>query len=226
MRTTRRTALFSLAALGCRREHSLLTFAAASTAEAFSAAAAAYRKEKVRFSFAASGVLARQIEAGAQPDLFLSADAESVNRLENAGLVRARRDLLRNEIVGVIGTDSKIVSMSASTRIAIGDPATVPAGRYAKEWLEREHPDATNLVTTVDVRAALAAVMNGAAAIAIVYRSDVRVHSEKVVIKFQPAVQPRIVYPLAVMTSNGDGLAKYLVEEGVKYFEERGFLRA
>src|SRR5690349_13689585 len=108
MGPTRRAALVTLGALAvsCKRDDKgLLVFAAASTSDALTDLAKLYGQH-VRFSWGASGDLARQIEAGAPADIFLSADRAKVDRLEKSGHIAARRDLLRNRLVVVVSGSS------------------------------------------------------------------------------------------------------------------------
>lgn len=230
MTTTRRSALLSIAALGCaRRPSSLLIFAAASTTAALTEVGRRYRVMP-RFSFASSGDLARQIEAGAPADLFLSADVARVDRLERLGHVRSRRDLLKNRLVVITSKESTLSTageLARVKRLALGDPSTVPAGAYAKEWLEGAAlwaAVAPRVVPTLDVRAALAAVEAGAADAAIVYRTDV---NDRVRVAFEPLEQPKIVYPLAVLTraaSDAEAFAAHAAGEGRAIFDRHGFL--
>lgn len=203
----RRSFLLTAAALGtaCRRaEHSTLCFAAASTTEALTELG---RGRNVRFSWGGSGDLARQILAGAPADLFLSADEARVDALQKAGLVSSRRDLLSNRLVVVVpkGSTAKLATaadLASLSRVAMGDPATVPAGTYGKQWLERAGvwgSVSAHVVPTLDVRAALAAVEDGAADAAIVYRTDATL-AKNARIAWEPGEQPRIVYPLAVLS--------------------------
>ena len=99
---------------------------------------------RVEASFGASGILERQIEAGAPVAIFLSASPLEVDRLAAHGLVAARRDLAQNELV--LGLSSEAVGRLRDARelmdpwvhrIALGRPSSVPAGRYAEETLER-----------------------------------------------------------------------------------------
>lgn len=226
MRTTRRKALLALSAIACSRTRpSLLVFAAASTNEALTEVGARYGK--VRSSFGSSGDLARQIEAGAPADLFLSADVAKVDRLEKGGHVRSRRELLRNRLVVITPKSSTVVDLTSVKRLAIGDPNVVPAGAYAKQWLESQNlwaSVAPKIVPTLDVRAALAAVENGAADAAIVYRTDV---TDRVRVAFEPAEQPKIVYPLAVLTrasAEAEAFAAFAAGEGRAIFQKHGFL--
>lgn len=241
MHFSRRTALLSIAALAaCKRVgEGLLVFAAASTSDAMSEIGKLYEQrhgERVRFSWGSSGDLARQIEAGAPADLFLSADRAKVDRLEQRGHVASRRDLLRNRLVVVVPRASTLLisgprDLANVKRLAIGDPASVPAGAYAKEWLEKAGAWAevsARVVPTLDVRAALAAVESGSVDAAIVYRTDALI-AKNAKVAHEPAEQPDIAYPLAVLTRARRAAADAFVAlasgaEGRAVFEKRGFI--
>ena len=245
MRPNRRAALITLGALAvsCKRADSsgLLVFAAASTSDALTELGKLYEQKHgahVRFSWGASGDLARQIEAGAPADLFLSADRAKVDRLERSGHIAARRDLLRNRLVVVAPSSSKLEikdakDLASVSRLAIGDPVSVPAGAYAREWLEKSgawEAVSSHVIPTLDVRAALAAVESGSVDAAIVYRTDARVARNAKIIH-EPAVQPDIVYPLAILTRAARDRADAFVAlatspEGRAIFEQRGFIAA
>jgi molybdate transport system substrate-binding protein len=230
MRIGRRAALVtSVAIFGCRTRSSLLCFAAASTAEALREACKGF---EVRFSFAGSGDLARQIESGARPDVFLSADEAKMDGLVAKGLVRAedRRPLLGNRLVVVTAEGVAKVETAAELvklkRIALGDPKLVPAGAYAQSWLESEgvwKELASKIIPTADVRAALASVDSGAVDAAIVYRTDLQA-AHRARLAFEPQKQPRIVYPIASLSSLGKSLVEHLASSDARaVFSRFGF---
>ena len=192
--------------------------AAISLTEALEEVAAAYARAgggPVRFNFAGSNVLARQIANGAPVDLFISADDEQMNVVEKAGAIAAgsRVDLVGNRLAVVAPKDKVELVKSRFLkappeirRVAIGDPAAVPAGRYARAYLEGQQlwtAYASRIVPTPNVRAALAAVENGAADAAVVYSTDLRASKEAVLAFLVPVDQaPRIVYPAAIVQSS------------------------
>jgi molybdate transport system substrate-binding protein len=219
--------------------------AAVSLTDALTAIAEQYGREgrgSVRFNFAASNVLARQIIAGAPVDLFVSADEAQMDAVAAAQLLLdgSRVDLLRNQLAIVVPNDRPRTMtgprdlMDASLRrIAIGDPAAVPAGVYAKAWLEKEglwpalEP---RMVPSGSVRAALAAVESGAADAGIVYRTDARVALKATVAYVLPVDRgPRIVYPGAIVrASSAQSEAKRFLEylrgaTAARIFERFGF---
>jgi molybdate transport system substrate-binding protein len=221
----------------------LLVFAAASLADVLRELGAAYEKtghDTVAFNFGASNALARQIQAGAPADVFLSADAAQMDELERAGLVARgdRRDLLSNVLVVVVpaGTTTTIsapADLKKVHRLALANPEGVPAGVYAKTYLQSLDlwgSLADKVVPTLDVRAALAAVESEEADAAIVYATDAAV-SKKVRTAFRVPREhgPRILYtlaPLARSTKPGTrGLVRFLASrDAAKVYERYGFI--
>jgi molybdate transport system substrate-binding protein len=202
--------------------------AAVSLSEALEAIAKAYAAAgggPVRFNFAGSNVLARQIVNGAPVDLFISADEEQMNVVEKAGAVRpgTRVDLLSNQLAVVAPPDRAAFvreqfanAPPAIKRLALGDPAAVPAGVYARQYLEKRglwKAYEPRVVPTTNVRAALTAVDTGAADAAIVYVTDAAVARNAAIAFVVPVEEgPRIVYPAAVMSgaSNREGAERFL----------------
>src|SRR5258708_15431062 len=151
--------------------------AAISVTDALTAVAEAYARigGTVRFNFGASNVLARQIVSGAPVDLFVSADEAQMDVVAAAGLLKSgsRVDLLRNQLAVAVPNDRprtfksiREIAEPAFKRIAIGDPAAVPAGVYAQQYLETEGlwtAVETRIVPTGSVRAAVAPVQSGPA---------------------------------------------------------------
>ena len=167
----------------------------------------------IEFNFAASNVLARQILEGAPVDVFISADEAQMDRVVSGGAAAAaaRVTLFTNQLVIVVpagpvlpGTPPESLADNAVKRVAIGDPQGVPAGVYAKTWLEhiglwrRLEP---KVVPSASVRAALVAVEAANADAGIVYRTDAR-GDAKVTIAYEVPIAdaPAIVYPGAVLT--------------------------
>jgi molybdate transport system substrate-binding protein len=185
-------------------------FAAASLGEVLAemetAFEAAYPGVDLVVSTAASSTLARQIEAGAPADVFLSASPRWTDYLAERGLLRyAARPIVGNELVVVGGPGVLRLASPRDLlrfdRVALGDEG-VPAGDYARRALRaaRVWEDVVpRIVPTRDVRAALAAVETGAAEVALVYRSDVvGAGGVQVVYEWPDALQPRIRYTIAV----------------------------
>jgi len=190
-----------------------------------------------------SDTLATQLLAGARVDLFFSADTRQMDRVVAGGRVvtKTRVDLLSNQLVVVshidrVGKVSGVTDLGSSQvrRIAIGDPDSVPAGVYAREFLESVGIwDAvrSKVVPTRNVRAALAAVEAGNADVGFVYRTDVTL-ADRVGITFVIPVDqgPQIRY-VAAVTSDAphEAAARQLLQflrsgRARRIFEEAGFI--
>jgi molybdate transport system substrate-binding protein len=167
----------------------------------------------LRYNFGASGELAKQIEAGAPIDLFLSAGERQMDDLERRGfVVRAtRRDFARNVLVAVKPPDSRLDLAKPADlldgrvrRIVVGNPKTVPAGQYAEQSLralglwERLGP---RLILAENVRQALEYVARGEVDVGFVYASDLAWRPGRVAEAFRPGedTYSPIVYPVAVV---------------------------
>jgi molybdate transport system substrate-binding protein len=168
----------------------------------------------LRFSFAASSVLARQIEAGAGADVFASADREWMQHLVRRGFVDPSEVVsafgnrlalvvpAENTAEIAIGPGFDLAAIVGSGRIAIGDPAHVPAGRYAEAALRQLNLweySKPRLARAENVRAALAMVERGEAPVGIVYRSDARLSQRvRIAALFPSETHPAILYPMAI----------------------------
>lgn len=191
-------------------------FAATSLTDVLPALAAVYARDhadRARFSFASSSTLARQIEAGASADMFIAADDEWMDYALDKGLVlpATRRVLAGNRLVliGAPGTPPvtldrtlPLASLLGGGRLAVGDPAHVPAGRYAELALGKLGLWAAvrdRLAPAESVRVALMYVARGEAPLGVVYATDVRGVSAVAVLGVFPAdSHPPIHYPGAV----------------------------
>lgn len=222
-------------------------FAAASLQNALTEAGQAYTAKTgtpVRFSFAGSSAIARQIEQGAPADLFVSADVEWMDYLADRKLIvpASRRDLLSNQLVLIAPKDSKIslkivkgfpIAKALGTgRIALADPAVVPAGKYAKASfaaLGVWDAVAPKVAAAENVRAALAYVARGETPLGVVYATDAQVEPKvRIVGVFPEATHPRIVYPAALTASShnpgGAGFLGFLQSpEAGAIFKRYGF---
>ena len=192
----------------------LLVSAAASLSEAIGAVADRYEQEqgvRILLNVAGSQMLASQIIEGAPVDVFISADVLQMERAAAAGRIDAARrvDLLSNQLVVVVPSDrTGTVAAPADLahpsirRIALGDPEAVPAGVYARRYLESQglwDRLAERIVPAGSVRAALRAVEAGTVEAGIVYRTDVRAAGGAAVAFAVPVEGgPRVVYPAAV----------------------------
>ena len=218
----------------------MTVFAAASLTDALTEIAANYERDEgvaVRLSFGASGAVARQVQAGAPADIVILADSEWMDRLGAAGRLAARRtDLLRNDLVVIApaGTPDQanpFAALAKGDRLAIGDPESVPAGAYARAWLQtsgRWDAVKDGLVFGADVRAVRAFVARGEAALGVVYRSDVVDRTDlRIVLEPPPAEQPAIVYPAAEVVGAGREAQAFLdylaTPAAAAVFRRRGF---
>ena len=230
------------------REDGLTVFAAASLTEALGDVAMAWQRDghpALRLSFAASSALARQIEQGAPADLFASADTRWMDDVARHGLVApgSRRDLLGNTLVLVVpARRAAAVSIARGFdlagllgrdgRLAVADPAHVPAGIYAAEALHRLGVWASvadRLAPAEDVRAALLLVERGEAPAGIVYATDAAVAPGVAVAGTFPAdSHAPIVYRFALTprgdTPQGRALLRFLESDTARaIFVRRGF---
>lgn len=210
---------------------SITVSAAASLTDALDKLQTEYKKP-VQFNYGSSGALRTQIESGAPADVFVSASKEHVTKLEEKGLVKESQDLLKNKLVIVGKEDLKSIDDIANLdKFAIGDPESVPAGKYAKEAL-------TNLgffdkmqdkfVLGTDVRQVLEWVKSGEVPYGIVYKTDALVAKDdvKIVYEFEPTSHKDIIYPIALLSDTPEAkeFYEYLKgDEAKKVFEEFGY---
>jgi molybdate transport system substrate-binding protein len=222
--------VFGLQALAADDGKSSITvFAAASLTNVLQDLGDEFTKDSsipVRFSFAASSALARQIENGSPADMFFSADLEWMDYLQARKLIQpaTRHDVLGNQLVLIAPTESKITlkiaphfALAATLgkgRLATGDPDSVPVGRYAREALTNLgvwDDVSTRLVRAESVRSALAFVARGEAALGIVYATDALIDKNvRVVDAFPADTHSAIIYPIALTTAAKPDAAKFL----------------
>lgn len=243
-----RTFLFTLASLlaaASLHAAQVTVFAAASLTDALKQIAADYQKDtgdKVVFNFAASGVLARQIEAGAPADIFFSADEAQMEKVAEKGLLApgSRTNLLGNSLVIVTPPDQTAISApkdltnAAVKRIALGDPKIVPAGTYARSYLEKSGcwtNVASKVIPCENVRAVLAAVESGNADAGMVYKSDaVIARKARVACEIPLAEGPLITYPAALVKGSGqpEAAARFMAclasDASARVFRKFGFV--
>ena len=212
--------------------------AAVSLSEALQEIATAFERQhgvRVTLNLAASNVLARQIAAGATTDVFISADAI---QMEVCPAVRdgpAKGRFARQSPCGAGCRRLDVQLASASdlrrpeiARIAIGDPAGVPAGAYAMRYLQAEKVwDALKpkIVTTGSVRAALAALEAGNVDAAIVYRTDARI-ARRTRAAYPSPSEPVVMYPAALLTAVPEAARFYAFLRSAAadaIFERHGF---
>ena len=200
--------------------------------------------DKVLVSYAASSALARQVEAGAPADMFVSADVDWMDYLEKRSLIQqpSRQNLLRNRLVLITPSDSAttikiapgfpLASALGRERLAMADPNSVPAGKYGKATLDAlgVWKDVQGRVASAEnVRAALLLVARGEAPFGIVYSTDAVVEPKvRIVDQFPENTHPAIVYPVALMaTSKNAAAASFLTSlnqpAARAIFEKYGF---
>ena len=238
---------FSAIAAMPAQARDVVVFAAASLKNALDEAGAAWERESGRkavMSYAASNVLARQIEAGAPADLFFSADLDWMDYAAGKGLIRpeSRANLLGNALVLIAPKGSSLSvslqpgvdlgSILGPERLAMGHAEAVPAGKYGKAALESlgawEGVKA-RVAQADNVRAALLLVSRGEAPLGIVYRTDAASDPNvRVIATFPEGSHPPIVYPVALTkdSSNPDAasfLGLLRSDKAKPFFEKQGF---
>lgn len=224
---------------------SLTISAAISLQNALQDIAALYHKAHpnvaIRLNVGASGTLQRQIEQGAPVDLFLSAAESEMDGLESKGLIlrETRKNLLTNSVVLIVPkghTNIRRLQDLAKPDvkiIAIGNPQSVPAGKYAQQVLTHfglNNKVASKLVLAKDVRAVLTYVATGNADAGIVYETDAMTTDQVTVVATAPpgSHQP-VIYPVAVLATSRDTAAAkafqdfLLGPESAAVFRKYGF---
>jgi molybdate transport system substrate-binding protein len=207
----------TLALGGPARAGPLTVFAAASLKGSLDEAVHTFEAatgNTVRVAYGASSTLARQIDAGAPAQVFISADKDWMDYVESRGLLAHHPVvLLTNSLVLVapagsvpklpIGPGFAIAAALHGGRLAVADPRAVPAGKYARAALESLgvwHEVEGRLASAENVRAALALVARGEAPLGIVYRTDAMAEAGVAVVDTFPASShPSIVYPMGVL---------------------------
>jgi len=206
-------------------------FAAASLKDALDAQAKAFEAatgNKVIVSYGASNALARQIEAGAPADIFISADLDWMDYVAQRKLIAAetRFNLLHNTLVLIapssspaslkIGPNFALAAALRSDKLAMANPDSVPAGKYGKSALDKLGVWSSvekQLARTENVRIALMLVSRGEAPFGIVYKTDALADKGvKIVDTFPPDSYPPIVYPAAVLASSTSAAARPFLE--------------
>ena len=239
-------ALGILAFTGAAAADTITVFAAASMKDALDENVKTYQaraSDRIVVSYAASSALAKQIEAGASADLFISADLDWMDYLQQRRLIRpeTRKNLLKNRLALVAPADSKIsvniapgfplARLLGDGRLAMANPDAVPAGKYGKAALEALgvwKDVQAKIASAENVRAALVLVSRGEAAFGIVYRTDAAADSKvRVVGLFPENTHPPIIYPVALTVAAkgpAEAFLKWLSEpEARAIFEKHGF---
>lgn len=207
----------------------ITVFAAASLTNVLQELGDAFTKQfsiPVKFSFAASSTLARQIENGAPADVFFSADLEWMDYLETRNLVQreSRHDVLGNRLVLIAPADSaiklkiepnfRLAAALGKGRLATGDPDSVPVGRYAQGALTKLgvwKNVADRLIRADSVRSAMAFVDRGEAPLGIVYETDALIDKKVRVVDVFPADSHLpIIYPIGLTAVAKPEAAKFV----------------
>jgi molybdate transport system substrate-binding protein len=239
-------ALLILSGIGPGLAAELHVSAAASLSDVLNTAGREYerkRGDRVVFNYGASSTLARQIDEGAPADVFISADERKMDDLAKRGRIvpASRLNIVSNTLVVIVPLHSRVRIRSAADlalpsihKLALAQTASVPAGIYARAWLEKlglwERLEA-KVVPTENVRAALAAVASENADAGIVYRTDALISKEvRVALEVSAKEGPKITYPAAVVT---DSPSKAAAERfigflqspaGIRILRQYGFL--
>jgi molybdate transport system substrate-binding protein len=222
----------------------LLVSVAASLTDAAADLEKLYQEEHSNVSFtfnpASSGKLQQQIEQGAPADVFISAAEDKMDALEEKDLIikETRKDILKNSIVLIVAKDNTTVKgfndlNNAKGKIALGEPESVPAGKYAQESLTSMNlwdQVQAKAVYAQDVRQVLAYVESGDAEAGIVYKTDAQISDKvKIAAQAEGSTHSSLVYPVAVVkASENQEAARDFVEflssdEAQAVFEKYGF---
>jgi molybdate transport system substrate-binding protein len=229
------------------RTKDVVILAAASLKNALDEASAAWTKEtgkQTKISYAASSALAKQIEAGAPADMFVSADLDWMDYLAQRNLIKpaTRSNLLGNQIVLIAPKDSKtalkiergfaLKQALGDGRLAMANIDAVPAGKYGKASLEALgvwSSVSDRVAQAENVRMALLLVSRGEAPLGIVYQTDAAADpGVKIVGTFPDDTHPPILYPIALLSTSvnpdADAFLAYLKSPAAKpIFEKQGF---
>lgn len=225
----------------------LTVSAAASLTQAFKDIAQRYEQQhpgtKVLLNFGASGALLQQMAKGAPVDVFASADQDTMDQAEQQCLVlrSGRRDFARNTLVVVVPADRPLalrtlqdLTQPAVRQIALGNPASVPVGRYSQKALAaaRLWPAVqAKAIHTQNVRQSLDYVARGEVEAGFVYGTDARVMPDKVKVAFTVPLQAPIHYPIAPVAPSAHAdearrfVAYVLSPEGQAILARYGFLK-
>ncbi|HEV8518400.1 MAG TPA: molybdate ABC transporter substrate-binding protein [Burkholderiales bacterium] len=239
--------LFLLPGMVTADAQNLVVFAAASLKEALDEAALQFQRangQKVVVSYAASPALAKQIENRAPADVFISADLDWMDYIEQRKLVRAgsRVNLLRNRLVMIAPADSHVQveikpgfllqKLLGDGKLSMADPDSVPAGKYGRAALEKLgvwRSVEGKIARADNVRAALNFVARGETPLGIVYQTDAYAEKKvRIAARFPADTHPAIIYPVAVIASSKHPAASSFVDylksaDARAIFEKYGF---
>lgn len=198
----------------------LTVSAAASLTDSFREIAAAFQQKHpsttVRLNFAASGTLLQQIARGAPVDVFASADLATMDKAQSEHLIVAaqRRNFAQNTLVLIVPTvgDANLAKLedlrqASVRRVAVGNPDSVPVGRYTKRALERAGlwaPLEEKRINAQSVRQVLDYVARGEVEAGFVYATDAAIMRDRVrVVPTVPLEEP-VTYPIAPIAAASD----------------------
>ena len=233
--------------LAAAEEVALRVYAAASLTNALDEIGQTYTGNSgqvIKFSYGSSSTLAKQIEAGASADVFFSADNDWMDYLQQHELINvaSRRSLLSNRLVLITSASSTLqlkiapgfalAATLGKERLAIGDPDSVPVGKYAKAALVKLgvwDSIVDKLVRADNVRAAMSFVDRSEVALGIVYETDVLTDNKaRIVDRFPADTHPPIVYPVALTTSAVSSANNFIAYLGsapaTAIFKKYGFI--
>ena len=202
-----------------------------------------YPNIKLTFNLGSSGSLQKQIEQGAPADVFISAGQKQMKELQDKNLIinNTCKNLAYNKLVLVGPSDTKVTSLNdlntdAVQKIAVGEPSSVPAGKYADEVLKNSKiydSISSKLVFAKDVKEVLAWSISGNADVGFVYLSDaISNKSSKIIETIPNNLHSSITYPIGVIKSTkhpdeAKNFIEFLTsEESKKIFEKYGYTMA
>jgi molybdate transport system substrate-binding protein len=226
-------------------EEELIVSAAASLTNAFGEIGKKFESAnpgvKVVFNFAASGALLQQIDKGAPVDVFASADQKTMDQAAEKNLIvpKTRKNFVSNGLVLIVPKDAKVPVKSIQdltskdvTKVSLGNPETVPAGRYAKEAITNEglwDVLSPKFILGNNVRQVLDYVSRGEVDAGFVFSSDTVAAKDKVQVAAKTEKHQPILYPIAVIAAAqkkdlaGRFIDFVLADEGQKVLAEYGF---
>ncbi len=228
--------VFSLLAAPAGAEQRVTVFAAASLGDVLPRIAEGYDRP-VTFSFAGSGAIARQVAAGAPADLVIIANTQWANWLkaQNSNVQRSLPSVAGNQLAMIVpqgqeteATGTPVPALLGNGRLTMGHRDAVPAGVYARQWLEalgQWDSVEPHLAETDNVRAALALVARGDAPLGIVYLTDARAEPQVAVLQIAPpGTHDPIRYPALALSAAGDHFLAFLMQPAAQaLFADHGF---
>lgn len=239
--------LMALSPFQATQAQDVVVFAAASLTNALDEAGQLFERQggaHTKISYAASSALAKQIESGAPADMFISADLDWMDYLEQHHLIQTatRKNLLGNRLVLIAPAESDakaeikpgldLVGLLKGGRLAMADPDSVPAGKYGKAALEKLgvwNSVRAAVAPAESVRVALLFVSRRETPLGIVYATDAAADPRvKIVGVFPPDTHPPIIYPAALTADSKNASAARLLEflgsaAAKPIFEKQGF---